>query len=88
MTDVSFSHDSGREKARKKVADLIWAAFGDRGTQAAVAKAAARLTQVSDRQIINYMQRRCDPPLHVADRLEAYVIAKTERAVKRLGGDA
>ncbi|WP_296222427.1 hypothetical protein [uncultured Sphingomonas sp.] len=86
MTDVSYSN--GRERARKKVADLIWEAFGDAGhTQAAIAKAAAKLTKMSDRQMINYMQRKADPPLHVADALEAYVVAKTERLARRLGGE-
>lgn len=84
MTDVSFS--SGRERARKRVADLIWEACGHEGTQAAVARAAAKLVKMSDRQMINYMQRKADPPLHVADALEAYVIAKTERLARRIGG--
>lgn len=89
MSDVAYSAAARRDAARKKVSDLIWAGFGDVGhSQKAVAKAAARLTKKSERMIINYMQRKNDAPHYVAEMLEDWVVAKTERLARRIGGDA
>lgn len=88
MQNVAKSVASVREATRKKISDLIWAGFGDAGhTQKAVASAAARLTRISERQIINYMQRKHDAPHYIAEILEDYVVAKTERLARRIGGE-
>lgn len=89
MTDVAYSASARRQAARKKVADLIYYCFGDAGhTQKAVAKAAGRFVQKSDRMVINYMQRKNDAPHYVAEMLEDWAVQKAERIARRIGGDA
>lgn len=74
-------------RARKDLADKLMAAFGGPGkTQQAVAKAAHRLVDKSERQIITYLRQEADAPHWVVDLVNEYVIAKTERLARRIEG--